>query len=147
MMEKYCTSLEVSKRLIEKGWKKETKFWWVNSAYDGGWEGEGRWYCDGKWYLLNHKPLIIGGHACETIADELVSGVEYDCDRADKLIGEIVSISAPLSAEILEELSNEIIDDYTHRKLWYWDESVNLFRSPDLLADCWIWAKEKGLIK
>ncbi len=27
-MEKYCVSLEIAKKLVEAGFKKETKFWW-----------------------------------------------------------------------------------------------------------------------
>lgn len=36
-MEKYCTSLEVSKRLKEAGWKKETKFSWFSLLNTEGW--------------------------------------------------------------------------------------------------------------
>jgi hypothetical protein len=31
-MEKYTTSLEISKKLVEAGWNKEAKFWWVKTV-------------------------------------------------------------------------------------------------------------------
>jgi hypothetical protein len=63
--------------------------------------------------------------------------MEYGCKR----------IPTPTITELLEELNNDTIAEYSELKNFDWDETVDLFCSPDKLADCWIWAKKEGLIK
>jgi hypothetical protein len=121
MMEKYCTSLEVSKRLKEAGWKKETKFWWKS---------------------YSHRPEYN-----EVVNKSTLWNLGYYRDKNQRLTVEYEVYSAHLSAEILEELSTDLIYKYMYAKDFKEYNSINLLRSPDSLAECWIWAKEKGLIK
>jgi hypothetical protein len=62
--------------------------------------------------------------------------IEYGCER----------ISAPTITELLDELDNNVIRCYVIHGFKELDD-LNLFRSPDKLADCWVWAKKEGLIK
>lgn len=55
--------------------------------------------------------------------------------------------SSLLAAEILEELSDDTILEFLNSKDRTHSEQIGIFRSPDLLADCWIWAKKNGLVK
>jgi len=116
-MEKYCTSLEVSKKLEKAGWKKETKFY----------------HCSG---LAQDKVKSIGDEIC------------YMCSMSSFLPPKCpLAIPAPLSAEILAEMSNEILLSYPKRQFFDVVKLCDMFRSSDALAECWIWAKENGLIK
>ena len=52
---------------------------------------------------------------------------------------------APLATEILEELTNDQINDYTEQQgnILDWDDTVNLFRNPDALAKLWLHLKKE----
>lgn len=52
------SNLELSRTLEGLGCPQGSLWWWVNSSYDGGYEGEGQWYCDNKWTLVDHIPAI-----------------------------------------------------------------------------------------
>jgi hypothetical protein len=121
-MEKYCTSLEVSKRLKEAGWKKETKFWWKS---------------------YSHRPKYN-----EVVNKSTLWNLGYYRDKNQRITVEYEVYSAHLSAEILEELSTDLIIQYANERLkWREVDFMDLFHSPNTLADCWIWAKEKRLVK
>jgi hypothetical protein len=122
-MEKYYTSLGVGKRLKEAGWKKETKFWWKS---------------------YSHRPKYN-----EVVNKSTLWNLGYYRDKNQRITVEYEVYSAPLSAEILEELSDDEIIRYLDQinLQWVMEDIVCLFRSPDALAECWIWAKEEGLVK
>lgn len=119
-MEKYCTSLEVSKRLDKAGWKKETKFYHVeNKNID----------------LPEYKDCVLFVRMPELQMYPRPYWNHYP---------------SPHSAEILEELP-VFVGLYKTEMHGYCVRYIdNFFRSTNLadaLAECWIWAKEKGLVK
>jgi hypothetical protein len=122
-MQKYCTSLEVSKRLVEKGWKKETKFY----------------HCSG---LAPDKVKRINGDNLNGDNFCLICSMSQrpppNCKRA---------IPAPLSAEILEDIETLDILVYIAEMRLTPLQQIDLFKSVNALADCWIWAKGEGLVK
>lgn len=112
-MKSYVTSLKVSKKLVEAGWKKKTKFWWVYGD-------------DDKWCIFDFKPskLVFFNHIPK-------------------------HYPAPLVSELLQGLDNDNLWNcfVFLRDKWDRDNLIDVIRSPDKLAECWIWAKENGLIK
>lgn len=117
-MEKYCTTLGKSKELEANAWKKETEFWWTPLNINNK---------RIKWMLFNNEEKV-------NEQEKYSPGIEYH--------------PAPLAAEILEELNNSIIIQYANEHdEWTEGQLIDLFRVPDALADCWIWAKKNGLVK
>jgi len=53
---------------------------------------------------------------------------------------------SPLATEILEELTNDQISEYTEKadSILDWDDTVNVFRSANALAKMWLCLKKKG---
>jgi len=119
-MQKYCTSLEVSKRLKESGWSKSTNF------------------CH-----IEHKDINLPGYK-----NCVVHGRMEELDMYPEPYWNLYP--SPHSAEILEELP-VFVGLYKAEMHGYSVRYIdNYFRSTklcDALAECWIWAKEKGLIK
>jgi|SRR3990167_1112546 len=101
---KYTTSLSISKKLKEAGFKQNTGFYWrtfkkLNSIW------------------------------CKDMMDE---------DRINDLEG-VKYISAPLISEILEELANNEIMDYSNaRPEMKQGEFIGLFRDPNKMAEVWL---------
>jgi hypothetical protein len=62
--------------------------------------------------------------------------MEYGCER----------IPAPTITELLEEMDNNVIRQYMYKVMNRLD-SIDLFRSPDKLADAYLWGRKEGLIK
>ena len=56
------------------------------------------------------------------------------------------SISAVTITELLEELDNNFLRNYFVDSQMDTSEIIDLFRSPDKLADCWLWAKQQNLL-
>lgn len=125
-MKEYVTSLEVSKKLVEAGWKKETNFWWRNF-----------WYLENAGYIASADFFIEYGF------EDLLS--EMDKDTIAK--NSFKQYPALLVSELLEELKNDILERWMEYKNVSVEVVIDLFRSSDRLAECWLWAKEKGLIK
>lgn len=124
-MEKYCTSLELSKQLKEVGWKKETKFWWVNYSYS---QEMGLNLIED--FQITDRPIKIGG----------INSKKFN------------NFPAPLTDEILEELPKCLINyskDYPfmitlqNQGVTEMQEDRNL---PNALAKMWIYLKKRRVV-
>lgn len=118
-MEKHCVSLEIAKHLKEAGWKKETFFVWGEVEY-------------GKKNLKDWQLL------------------SKDNDEQRPIT--LQELLAPLATEILEELPDAQIikywevytNDKEHSDPMY--DFIDIMRSPNELAKCWLYLKKEKLI-
>lgn len=126
-MTNLTTTLEMSKKLKLVGWSKNTEFYWSCSTM--------------KKYILNQE---IPGSVKEV---SFISHVkEYQQIKYYKTESPKEWYPAPTITELLEELDNNAISEYSESKVLDWDETVDLFRSPDKIAECWLWASKENLL-
>jgi hypothetical protein len=104
--------------------------------------------------LEKSKELKLAGWRKETYfywIDTHYDGWKLQDIESPVFLGRILkSISSPTITELLEELDNKTLIDYAFLKGSAYslhNDMIDLFRSPDKLADCWIFAKKEGLIK
>lgn len=131
----HVTSLEMSKKLVEAGWKKDTEFWWVDM---GDYRQKGNEWYKPRWTLVDS--------VC-------VSARRYNT-KNNKIPDE--QYPAPLATEILEELHNIDIEIFSRVDfvgcLYYYNSGNNKSDEfvdkslPNALAQMYCYLKKEKII-
>lgn len=132
-MTNHVTSLEVSKKLKEVGWKKETEFWWITKTRINSGDGHSGWY------------------------KEEVKGI-FELSYGKQGYVNSVRFPAPLATELLEELPINSKGGYNLTMYKYdigyyagYADSKNedciANTLPNALAKMYLYLTKKGLIK
>lgn len=119
MLEKHCVSLEVAKRMVEVGWKKNTQFGWVEILGIGN--------------ISNTHLIYYKNESAEEIAKEVGGSVLANVVKG--------IYSAPLATEILEELPEKVIQFSECCKDPI--DNIQYFSLPDALGKLWIYLQEQ----